>query len=343
MKKFHNPETAPSHHSEVTAMLETTMRHVVGRLVRGLGVALFMVAAIGSCKVPFGELNNPVDPESDVYMGAPSDLAASVVSSTRVDLSWVDNAKSETGFTIERKTGAAGTYAEVATIAANVTGFSNTGLTAGVDYYYRVRAFSPDMQTGYSPEVAGSTATPTAPSGLTLTVASNTQVNLAWTDNAGNETSFRIERKTGAGGTYAQIALLGGANVATYSNAGLASGTTYYYRVRASGPTGDSAYCAEAAVTTAVPTAPSGASLTVVSSAALTLSWTDNANNETGFRIERKTGAGGTYAEIATVGPNVTSYPDTGLTVNTTYYYRVRAYNALGSSAYCTETATSTQ
>ena len=63
----------------------------------------------------------------------------------------------------------------------------------------------------------------------------------------------------------------------------------------------------------------------------------DYSSNETGFKIERKLGAGGTYSQIATVGAGVVSYNDTGLVVNTTSYYRVRATNAGGDSAYSAE------
>src|SRR5712691_2904403 len=73
-------------------------------------------------------------------------------------------------------------------------------------------------------------AVPTAPTNLTATAASTTQINLSWTDNSSNETSFKIERKTGSGGTYSQIATVG-ANVAVFSNTGLTAGTTYFYRV----------------------------------------------------------------------------------------------------------------
>jgi endoglucanase len=90
------------------------------------------------------------------------------------------------------------------------------------------------------------------------------------------------------------------------------------------------------------PAAPSGLSATAVSSSQINLSWTDNANNETGFKIERKVGAGGTYAQIATVGANVTSYNNTGLSAGTTYYYRVRANNAAGDSAYSPQTNATT-
>jgi hypothetical protein len=83
------------------------------------------------------------------------------------------------------------------------------------------------------------------------------------------------------------------------------------------------------------PNAPSNLSATSVSSSQINLSWTDNSTNENGFLIERCTGNNCTnFAQIASVGSNVTSYPDTGLSRNTWYRYRVRAFNAAGNSAY---------
>lgn len=83
------------------------------------------------------------------------------------------------------------------------------------------------------------------------------------------------------------------------------------------------------------PSAPSALSAAAISSIQINLFWTDNSANESGFKIERKTGAGGAWAQIGTVGANVTTYADTsGLTPATTYTYQVRAYNAAGDSAY---------
>lgn len=67
---------------------------------------------------------------------------------------------------------------------------------------------------------------------------------------------------------------------------------------------------------------------------ALTLSWHDNADNESGFKIERSADAGVTFVEIATVGANVTSYRDTTLVAGEAYAFRVRAFNAAGDSPY---------
>ena len=137
----------------------------------------------------------------------------------------------------------------------------------------------------------------------------------------------------------AQIATVG-AGVITYSNTG--SGrrtrpTTIGYERPTPGVIPPTRTKRMRPRSTAVPSAPSGLAATAVSTSQINLSWTDNVTNETGFKIERKTGGGGTYAEIATVGAGVTTYSDTGLTEATTYFYRVRATNAVGDSAYSNE------
>jgi hypothetical protein len=69
----------------------------------------------------------------------------------------------------------------------------------------------------------------------------------------------------------------------------------------------------------------------------LTLAWDDQSSGESGFKIERKTGTGGTFAEIDTVGANVETYTNTGLTPSTTYCYRVCAFSATAVSGYSNE------
>ncbi len=91
------------------------------------------------------------------------------------------------------------------------------------------------------------------------------------------------------------------------------------------------------------PAAPVGLTASAASSSAINLSWADNSSNELGFRLERKTGFTGTYALIATLPAGQTNYSDAGLQASTTYFYRVKAYNNAGESAYSNEaTATTT-
>ncbi len=93
-----------------------------------------------------------------------------------------------------------------------------------------------------------------------------------------------------------------------------------------------------------VPNAPGSLSASAVSSSQINLSWADNSGNETGFKIERCTGAGcKAFAQIASVGANVTSYSSTGLAAGTSYTYRVRSYNSAGDSGYSNEAGATTQ
>ncbi len=122
----------------------------------------------------------------------------------------------------------------------------------------------------------------------------------------------------------------------------LAAGT-YALRAEATDNTGAAA---EASISVRVevplPAAPSGLSAAVLSASQIRLSWADNASNEGGFKVERKTGSGGTYAQVATAGANATGWTDSGLSAGALYYYRVRAYNAGGNSAYSNEASAAT-
>jgi titin len=107
--------------------------------------------------------------------------------------------------------------------------------------------------------------------------------------------------------------------------------------VRAYNSAGDSSYSNTASATTSsassAPNAPSNLSAAAEGSTKINLSWTDNSTDETKFEIERSTD-NVSFTKIAEVGADVTTYQNTKLTGKTTYYYRVRACNANGCSAY---------
>jgi C1A family cysteine protease len=281
---------------------------------------------------------------------APSGLAATAVSSSQVDLAWTDNASNETGFKIERCTGTdCSDFAPIATVGANVTSYSDTGPTASTSYIYRVRAYNAGGDSDYSNTATAVTQAlppaPAAPTNLAASAVSSSQINLTWADNADNETGVKIERSPD-GATWTQIAAAA-ANATSYSDTGLTASTSYTYRVRAHNDGGDSDYSNTAiAMTQAAPTtpaAPTNLTATAISRTGINLTWTDNATNETGYYVQRCKGATCTnFARIATLGANVTSYSNTGLTRATTYRYRVYAYNSVGNSGYSNIAAATT-
>jgi hypothetical protein len=127
------------------------------------------------------------------------------------------------------------------------------------------------------------------------------------------------------------------ANLTTFTNTGLSPATPYFYRLSATNADGDSAVTDTATATTndVAPAAPTTLSISPVTSATeLTLNWADNSTNETGFQVERSATGSGGWSLIFTTAANAVTYTNTGLSPSTPYFYRVRAVNGVGNSAY---------
>ncbi len=282
---------------------------------------------------------------------SPYFLSAVANSSTQVSLSWFDNAGTETGVKVERKT-SNGAFAVIATLAPHAQSYSDMTVVGGTAYTYRVAAFNNAGSSPYTNESAvntpGVVVTPTAPSAPTSLVAassSSSQIGLVWTDNANNETGYNVERLNGA--TWTVIASLP-ANSSSYSNTGLTANTAYSYRVNAINAAGPSTYSntgtattQQTGVSTTPPYAPYFLSATADSSSQVSLKWYDNFGAETGVKVERKTG-NGAYGVVATLTPHAQSYVDTTVAGNTTYTYRVTAFNDAGNSPYTNESSVAT-
>ena len=202
-----------------------------------------------------------------------------------------------------------------------------------------MRAYNAIATSAYSSEKNATTLSsiPVAPSGLTITTVTSGSVSLAWTDNSNNETGFKIQRKLGATGGYATINTVA-ANATTYtdSDSALLDGTQYYYKVCATNSAGDSSYSNEVNGITTM-RVPTGLVATAVSSSQINLTWTDNSLAESGYKIEQSAVDNQHYSQIGVTVPNATSYSAIGLSAGTKYYYRIRAYNAIATSAYSSE------
>ena len=130
---------------------------------------------------------------------APSGLTADAVSSSQIDLAWQDNASDEAGFKIERRTGT-GSYSQIATVGADVTGYSNTRLSADTEYYYRVRAYKGTINSDYCEEAPATTLPPPPPAPLPSSPASGSTVvdlapRLEWNASSG-AVSYDIQVST---------------------------------------------------------------------------------------------------------------------------------------------------
>ncbi|MBN9386987.1 MAG: fibronectin type III domain-containing protein [Chloroflexi bacterium] len=177
------------------------------------------------------------------------------------------------------------------------------------------------------------------PTALAAQTPARGQVRLTWTDNSTTEQAFTVERKpAGPGGTWTEIATLG-PNVTAYLDTNLPDGTSYSYRVRAYLNNGNNSYSAYTATVTATSLFLAPASLTAQANQAgyVNLTWIDNTNTESGFRLERKAGPGGSWGLLASLAANTTFYRDPTIAPDITYYYRVMTYNSTVTSAYSNE------
>ena len=266
-----------------------------------------------------------------VLPNSPSGLAATTVSTTRIDLDWTDNSTDETAFHIERSPNGTTGWTQIGTVGPNVTAYSDNTVAASETWHYRVRANGAGGFSGYS-NTDSATTLPNAPTGLSASAMSSTQIDLSWTDNSSDETAFNIERSPNGTTGWTEIGTVG-TNITTYSDNTVSASTTYFYRVRANGAGGFSGYSNTDNATTS-PGAPSGLSANTISSTQIDLAWTDNSSDETGFNIERSPNGTTGWTQIGTVGPNVTVYSDNTVVASTAYFYRVRANGPGGFSGY---------
>jgi murein DD-endopeptidase MepM/ murein hydrolase activator NlpD len=302
---------------------------------------------------------------------APSNLRATTDTALRVLLFWTDNSSNETGFKIERKTGTNGSWTQIALLGANAAGYANTGLPPGTNYVYRVRATNTSGDSPYSNEVSITTVSGNCySSSSTLTPGLSLSGDLSSTDcyssvrtssyydrfpfiaTAG--VAYTINMTSSSFDTYLVLKSSSGSVIATNDDADgsnsrivFTPATSGTYIIEAtsftSGATGSyTVSLSSNGGSSGLPAAPTNLRATTDSALRALLTWTDNSSNETGFKIERKTGTAGSWAQIGILGAGATGFTDTGLPSSTTFVYRVRASNGFGDSSYSNEAAITT-
>jgi Fibronectin type III domain len=178
-----------------------------------------------------------------------------------------------------------------------------------------------------------------APDELEAEAQDSSYIKVTWHDNSNNEAGFYIERTLVNDSAYWEIIGESPQNVRIFFDYYVTRGRQYYYRVFAFNGPVRSAYSNIDSATLGgdpyvIPNIPSDLIITDVTPVTITIHWNDNSNNEDGFIIARKTQDDLYYHYIATVGPDILTYQDVGLTTDNLYTYKVCSFNEFGISEY---------
>ena len=224
---------------------------------------------------------------------APTDLVATATTSSRIDITWQDETPNESGFEIMRS-GASVGFTLVTTTAANISSWSDSGLSAATQYCYLVRAVRSNGRTPtysiYSNMSCAMTLdppplplpAPRAPSWVWATPLDSATMNIAWTDDSSDENGFRVERSINGGATWTTAATLS-PDIHSWTGGDPLAEQGPCYRVVALSTTGDSG---PSVVRCAVPpAAPSNLTITVIGSGEIELAWSDNSAVEEMFEV----------------------------------------------------------
>jgi uncharacterized delta-60 repeat protein len=279
----------------------------------------------------------------------PITIDTEALGSDRVRVNWSDTTATETGFLIERCTGAGCTFASgpaTFNVGANAASFVDTTVAPNSTYCYHVIAQkSGGWSSNPSSPSCVDTSTWAMPGNFTASTT-ETQVNLSWSDNSVGESYFVIERCSGDQCDFStKDTIYVAPNLTSHSDSGLCGGT-FRYRIKAERAGIWTTDFTEAiTASTLIPDPPGDLTAAGVNDGQIDLAWTDQTAEETGFKIERCQGSGCTnFAQIALMGANATGYQDTdtALIGNQVYRYQIRAYKT-GSCAWETGYSTPAQ
>lgn len=300
----------------------------------------------------------------------PTGVVASSISSSRVDVSWLDG-KGETGYEVERASSSGGPWTSASALGENATAWADTGLAASTTYYYRVRALNPTYgHSGWSSAASATTTASTSPTAIDKPVIStscsegNSVATVSWhgyssgrgsegyivdldyaADGWTNDYHWSLWFDEGLGdapnsaSTWAPDSFSPeGARAAIGPS--LTPGESYvvrvFYRTTAE-RSPDIAFVASSCSAAPAPAAPSGVTANAVNAYQVDVSWNETANAD-GYEVGRS-------SDQATwdVRPVDDAYfSDSDVKPATTYYYRVRALGDGAVSAWSATTSVST-
>ncbi|TAK08903.1 MAG: hypothetical protein EPO39_03545, partial [Candidatus Manganitrophaceae bacterium] len=320
-----------------TATAGSAVAGFSGGCVATATTCTFTITTDATVTVTFNDTQSPTVPT-----GLTATTAAGPAGGGQINLSWTASTDNVgvANYQLQRCQGTTcNNFTQIATPTG--TSFNNTGLTNGTSYRYRVRAVDASGRLSSFSNVATATtldtAAPTAPTSLTATPASGTQINLSWTastDNVG-VSGYWIERCEGAGCANFARVTTSLVTVTSFNNSGLAENTNYSYRVQATDAAGNlSAYSTVVSETTLDVTAPTISSVASgnITGTGATITWTTNEASDSQVEYGPTTAYGSsTTLNAALVTGHSVSL--SGLSSQTLYHYRVKSKDAAGNLA----------
>lgn len=213
-------------------------------------------------------------------------------------------------------------------------------LEPGKHYWYKIRAksinsYSPLYDPGriQIPNTGATNITtiniPNIPTSIVANPLSNSVINVTWNNNgSANLSGVEIWRSASASGIYNLVGR-SKLNATTFNDSTCLAKVTYYYKLKAYNARAHSGFSGVASATTLnIPNIPANLLASPIGANHIALAWTVTDDQALGFKIFRALSAGGTYSMIDSLAnPLLTSYQDKALTANTTYFYKIRAYN----------------
>ena len=301
----------------------TGTRPIIKHVAPTLLVGLTLFACDGDLLAPRHRPRG--EQVSDARSPAPT-LTAVANASTRISLTWTDNAPNENGWEVWRSaSGASGTFTLIGSVGPNVTEYFDSGLAPSSEYCYRVRSFrKTGSRIAYDNFIGIACTTtlpaPSAASNVDATFGANAWVVITWTPPSATPSATQLQRSFGHDGPWTTIAQVD-ATTTSFTDLNVTIEQLYCYRVSAVYPGDEGLSNVDC---TARPAAPTNVVAVAADAQSVNLQWADNSTVETQYEVQRSLDAI-TAQTIATVAANVTTYYDVGLATNNRYWYRVRA------------------